>query len=95
MIEPDRGRARRDREVHARIVKHPLGVVGLDNTRFDTEQLRVEGDVLADVLDIEVDMKAFHHLLRFEVGGDGVHAAPRVPSVAGAQPAPLQQFSSR
>src|SRR6476646_4716621 len=38
--------SRRDREIEARVLKHPLGVVRLVDRRLGAEGLRVEGNAL-------------------------------------------------
>ena len=38
MVDAARPAARRDREIHARIVEHPLGVVGMADRRIGAEQ---------------------------------------------------------
>ena len=57
----------------ARIVQHPLGVVVLHHRRRDAEDGGVEADVGIEVIDRDMDVKAFHDLLlaglRFGAGG--------------------------
>ena len=60
MIEPGFAPARRDREIHARIFQHPLGVIGFHDHRLRGKQRRVEADGMADILDGNVDMEALH-----------------------------------
>ena len=60
MIETRLAAARRDREIHARIVQHPLRVVGLSYRRLRREQRRIEADGLVEIIDGDVNMQAFH-----------------------------------
>ena len=84
----------RDREIDARIVEHPLRVVGLLDRRRHAEEIGVETNAGGQVGHAEVHMESTHYLLllRAEVGlhADGAHV------VAHASP-PLarQQFSVR
>ena len=52
--------ARRDREVDPRVVEHPFGVVDFMAGRLGGEELRIEGDALVEVVDMDVNVKAFH-----------------------------------
>jgi hypothetical protein len=49
-----------DGEVHRRVLQHPLGVVGFHAGGFGGEQLGIEADALAQVIDMQVDVKALH-----------------------------------
>src|SRR5258708_31190117 len=60
MIEAGLAAAGRDREVHARIIEHPLGIIRFDDGRLGGEQRRVEADGLRDVVDGDMNMKALH-----------------------------------
>ena len=60
MIEPGFAPARRDREIHARVVEHPFGIVVLAHRRFGGEQGGVEADRLIEIVDRDMDMQAFH-----------------------------------
>jgi len=53
----------RDREVDARIIEHPFGVIVLAHRRLDTEQRRIEADALGQIGDCDVNVKAFHAAL--------------------------------
>src|SRR5216684_4417403 len=60
MIEARPFAARRDREIDARIIEHPFGIVGLHHGRRRVEQGRVEFDRIRDVLDRDVNVHALH-----------------------------------
>src|SRR5690606_24044683 len=87
MVDAGRAAGVRDREVHARILEHPLGVVVLAHGGLGAEQLGVEADARRQVGDIEVDVEAVH-------GRGSLFRGVQVP--AGPQSAaPAQQFSVR
>ena len=52
--------ARGDGEVDRRVFEHPLRVVVLDTGRLRGEQLGIEADAAVQVIDVQVDVKAFH-----------------------------------
>ena len=52
------------REVDARIVEHPLGVVVLENNGLGTEQRLVKIDRFFEIGHRQVNMQTFHCLLR-------------------------------
>ena len=61
MVDAGRGAGmRRDGEVDARVLEHPLGVVGLHLGGLGVEQFRIEGDVPGEIIDMQMDMEAFH-----------------------------------
>src|SRR4029453_4723591 len=47
-------------EVDARIVEHPLGIIGLGHRRLGAEQGRIESDRLIEVLNPDMDVHALH-----------------------------------
>src|SRR5260221_2115852 len=49
-----------DRQVHARIVEHPLGVVALHDARRRAEQGFVEAYRPVEIVDADMQMQAFH-----------------------------------
>ena len=59
MIETGLPPARRDGEIHARIVEHPFGIVRLDHGRLGREQRRIEADRALQIIDGDVDMQRF------------------------------------
>src|SRR6516165_2438485 len=61
VIETGSATARRNGEIHARIVEHPFGVVPLDDGRFGREQRGIEVDRSGQIIDRDVDMHAFHN----------------------------------
>ena len=63
MIEPVTCTTVRDREVHARVVEHPLGVIVLAHRRFGAEQLRIELDARIEIGHAEMNVKALHAVL--------------------------------
>src|SRR3546814_10256036 len=52
--------ARRNGEIHARIVEHPLGIVVLSYGGLDIEQGGIEGDGAVDVFDANVHVQTLH-----------------------------------
>src|SRR3546814_11683250 len=52
--------ARRNGEIHARIVEHPLGIVVLSYGGLDIEQGGIEGDGAVDVFDATVHVQTLH-----------------------------------
>src|SRR5665213_592232 len=93
MIEAGFATAGRDRKIHARIVKHPFGVVRFDHGGLGREQRRVESDGSRNVADGDVNMQALHGV-SFQAGilarvRAGLH------STAGAHGTPPQQLSVR
>jgi hypothetical protein len=60
VVETGGAAARRNGEIHPRVVEHPFGVIGLDQRRFDREQRRIEVDRSGQIVDRDVDMHAFH-----------------------------------
>src|SRR5262249_22114455 len=62
MIESGRTPARGDREIDARVVEHPLGVVALDDGRRAREQRRIEADRSLQVVDGNVHMHPLHRI---------------------------------
>src|SRR6202035_1418588 len=60
VIEASRATPRRDREVDARVIEHPLRIVGLEHGRLDREQGRVEADRLLEVIHGDVHVKPLH-----------------------------------
>ena len=70
---------RGDGEIHAGIVQHPFGVVALHACWCCAKQLGIEGDVLGQIIDVQVDMKALHRELLQQwqdAAPAGVQAAP-------------------
>ena len=90
-------------EIDTRIIQHPFRVVGLKDGRLHTEHGCVKTGTLAEIADRDVDVKAFHDLLRLKIDGGvfcvlaGVFEIPQatLDASSGAQPAPAQQFSVR
>lgn len=64
MVQPKLVATGRDREVHPRLIEHPLGVIAFHAGRFCAKELGVEGDVLGQIIDMHVDVEAFHRVLR-------------------------------
>src|SRR5690606_12146397 len=56
VLDAGGGATRADGEVHARILQHPLGVVGLEYGRLCGEQMRANSNRGLEVLDGHVDM---------------------------------------
>jgi len=83
--------ARRDREIDARILDHPLRVVAFFDGRRRAENRRVETNALRQIVDRNVDVKAFHAgiLLRRVEDFFGAHTGPQRSGC------PRQQFSVR
>ena len=52
--------AGRYREIHARIVEHPLRVVGFQHGRLGREEGSVESHARVEIRDGEVDMESLH-----------------------------------
>jgi len=50
----------RDCEVNPWILKHPLGVICLDTRRLSAEHFAIKGNARLEVLDVRVNMEAFH-----------------------------------
>ena len=68
MVDAGAGAAAADREIHARIVQHPLGVVGLADAGHAAEQRAVEGKGLVEIIDADMDVQAFHEAVSADVG---------------------------
>jgi hypothetical protein len=49
-----------DREVHPRVLQHPLGVIGFRHGRLGGKKRRIEADRGREILDGEMDMESFH-----------------------------------
>src|SRR5215203_2256159 len=60
MIESGLSATRRDGKIDARVVQHPLRIVGLGDGRLGRKQRAVEPDRLDNVLDGHMDMQALH-----------------------------------
>jgi hypothetical protein len=60
MIEPRPFAARRDREIHARVIQHPFRIIGLDHAGLRGEQRRIEADRLFEVFDADMNVYALH-----------------------------------
>src|SRR5262247_1055484 len=84
MIEARLLAARRDREIHARVVQHPFGIVGLDHAGSRGEERRIEANRLLEVGDGDVYMHAFHGATPSSRNLDAFLAAGR-HSASGAQ----------
>src|SRR4029078_12141052 len=54
-----------NREIDARIVEHPFRIIFLDDRRLLTEHTRIKADVGSEIIDGDMDMKAFHVLAPF------------------------------
>jgi len=84
-------------KIYARILEHPLGVVGLHPRRLSPKQRRIEPDALREVMDGNMNVESFH--ADFLLGVMRLLAA-RAPGLqTGVAQAPLsacpQQFSVR
>ena len=64
MVQPRLVAPGRDGEVHPGFIEHPLGVIGFHAGRFCAKELGVEGDVLGQIINMHVDVEAFHRVLR-------------------------------
>ena len=97
MVEARPLAARRDREIDARIVEHPFGVVRLHHGGLRGEQRGIEADGPVEVLDTDVNMHALHGTYSSQEAGTFVRFDRAGLQAAGAQVsgAPLQQFSVR
>src|SRR5690606_36351671 len=60
MVQADTAATRRDREVHAGVVEHPLRIVVLLYRRLRAEQGRVEADRVGEVADGNMYVQALH-----------------------------------
>ena len=60
MVDTRLGAAIGNGEVDARILEHPLRVVGLLHRRLGAEQRRIETDALLEVMHADVDVEALH-----------------------------------
>ena len=60
MIKARFAAARRDGEIHARVVKHPLGVIRFGDRGLRREQRRVEANGPLQIVDGDMDMEALH-----------------------------------
>lgn len=76
-----------DGEIDARVVEHPLGVVALQAARLRGKQLRVEGDALGKIVDMDMDVEAFH--------GDSLGQHLQGVATSGRHTSPWQHFSVR
>jgi hypothetical protein len=54
--------ARKNREAHAWIIEHPLGVIGLEHRRLAGEHRRIKTDACGEVMDREVDLQGVHEV---------------------------------
>src|SRR5260370_1184712 len=63
MVDSRRTAALRDREVDARIVEHPFGVIVLANSGLGAEQRRVETNAVGQIGHCDVNVKALHAAL--------------------------------
>jgi len=88
MIDAGTGTSCRDCEVDARIVEHPLGIVAFDSRRFGGEQVGIEGDALGEIVDVQMDVEAFH-------GSSPDQQGVRRLAPLGAHGWPRQQWSVR
>src|SRR5258708_19497121 len=91
MVDTDGVAALRNREVDARVIEHPLGVVGLPDRRLRGEQCGVEADTLGNISNGHIHVKSLH--ARFLLGNAAsatgtAHAGPQSLSSR------LQQFSA-
>src|SRR5262249_12820509 len=86
VVDAGRSAASGDREVDARILDHPLRVIGLGDGRRRTEDVRVEPDALVDIVDGDVNVEALHRDLL-------LRRASRANAMSHV--APQQQFSVR
>src|ERR1051325_11084065 len=55
-----RSRARGNREVYARIVEHPLGVILVDLNRRSAEESAIKAHRFVEAFHTDVDMRLFH-----------------------------------
>ena len=69
VIEARFAPARRNGEIHARIVEHPFGVVVFDDRGLGREQRRVETDGGFDAGDGNVNVHPFHDANSFRMAG--------------------------
>ena len=94
VVQPGARAAMRDREIHARIVEHPLRVIGLLDRRRHAEEIRVETNARGQVGHAQVHMESTHHLLllRADVG---LHADGAQVVTHASRPLARQQFSVR
>src|ERR1700759_2737228 len=60
VIEARLPSSRRDREIDARVLQHPLRIVGFHHGRLRCKERRVEADRMGDILDGDVNMEALH-----------------------------------
>src|SRR5262249_27391121 len=60
MVEPRPFAARRDREIHARVIQHPFRIVSLHHGRLRREQRRIKLDRIREVFDADMNMYALH-----------------------------------
>src|SRR2546423_5962943 len=108
MVHAFHGVPGRDGEVDARILDHPLRIVGLAYRRLCTEQPRIEADARIEIGNADVHMEALHATLllddfparRERRGADCESAAFAAVAHAGAHsvrhtPLRTQQFSVR
>src|SRR5882672_12438704 len=91
MVEAGFSAPRRDREIHAWIIKHPFGVIRLDHGGLGSEQRRVEANGLRKVIDGDMNVQTLHGL-SFQAG-ILLRLRAGLQSTAGAHCAPPQQFS--
>src|SRR5713226_9745826 len=90
MVDADGVAALRNREVDARVIEHPLGVVGLPDRRLRGEQCGVEADTFGNISYGHIHVKSLHarFLLSCAASATGTaHAGPQSLS------ARLQQLS--
>src|SRR6184192_1375425 len=74
-----------DREIHSRILQHPLRIVRLSHGGRRREELRVEADRTVEVLHGDVDVQTFHALfLRKAVAARGSRSGPQASREAAA-----------
>ena len=96
VIEPRLTPAGRDPEIHARIVKHPFGVIGLGHRGLCRKKRRIEADGALQIMDGDMDMQAFHDRLRQAVAlARFARASLQDAGIAHASRAPWQQLSVR
>src|ERR1700675_4550384 len=60
VMDPHRLTLRRDREVHPRILKHPLRIVRLCYHRLRRKQGPIEADRGGKILDADMHVESFH-----------------------------------
>ena len=103
MIDTRRAAALGNGEVDEWIIEHPFCVIGFQHARFCAEHGGIKTCAFGKIADGDVDVKAFHDLLRLTVvtrdfferaDSVGVRQMP-FDLLAGAHPAPAQQFSVR